>query len=134
VALLGLTFKAGTDDLRESPALRLGRELLARGASLTVHDPVAAGAGAALLRRSVAAPAEVVVASDVMAACRDADAVVVATEWPEYSSLDWSQLAGVMGGQVVVDARRIVDVGAVSGAGLRVLVLGVEVPALALVG
>ena len=50
VALLGLTFKAGTDDLRESPAIRLGRALLERGAHVTVFDPVALDRGVALLR------------------------------------------------------------------------------------
>lgn len=132
VALLGLTFKAGTDDLRESPALRLGRALLARGAQLTVHDPVATEAGAASLRRAATDGDDVSVAATALDACRDADAVVVATEWPEFGSLDWPTLADVMAGQVIVDARSAVDVPAATAAGLRVLALGVEAQAPAL--
>jgi len=129
VALLGVTFKAGTDDLRESPALRLGRALLARGASVSVYDPVAGDAGAASLSRTaVDAPERVSVAPTALEACRDADAVVVATEWPEFTQLDWAAIAAVMSGRFVVDARKVVAREAASAAGLRVLALGVEVP------
>jgi UDPglucose 6-dehydrogenase len=56
---------------------------------------------------------------------RDADAVVVATEWPEFALLDWEAIAPTMRGRVVADARRIVDVRAASAAGLEVISLGV---------
>jgi UDPglucose 6-dehydrogenase len=149
VALLGLTFKAGTDDLRESPAIRLGRGLLARGARVAAFDPVALERGIALLRagaaeaapgsaagsaaRSAAAGTLEPAASTMLEpatsaadAVRRADAVIVATEWPEFETLDWSSLAPSMSGDLVVDGRRIVDVRAASAAGLRVVALGVE--------
>jgi UDPglucose 6-dehydrogenase len=130
VALLGLTFKAGTDDLRESPAIRLGRALLERGAHVTVFDPVALDRGAALLRAggAEADPSGVRLdaASSAADAVRGAGAVVVATEWPEFGTLDWASLAPSMAGDLVVDGRRIVDVSAASAAGLRVVALGVE--------
>ena len=139
VALLGLTFKAGTDDLRESPAIRLGRGLLARGASLAAFDPVALERGIALLRAAAvheadaadgadADPAAVALkpAPSVADATRGAHAVVVATEWPEFGTLDWASIAPAMAGDLVVDGRRIVDAAAASAAGLRVIALGVE--------
>jgi UDPglucose 6-dehydrogenase len=133
VALLGLTFKAGTDDLRESPAMRLGQVLLSRGATVVAWDPVAGAAGVSALSASVeaaaggvhrAAPVER--AESAEDACRGADAVVVATEWPELAALDWAAIAPMMAGDLVVDGRRIVDRSAVSAAGLRLLSLGVE--------
>jgi UDPglucose 6-dehydrogenase len=126
VALLGLTFKAGTDDLRESPAIRLGRALMARGAHVAAYDPVALVAGSAMLRAGEIEDGAVEAADSVAAACRAADAVVVATEWPEFGSLDWAVIAPSMVGSVVVDGRRAVDEAAAAAAGLRVVALGVE--------
>ncbi len=131
VALLGLTFKAGTDDLRESPALRLGEALLARGAHVVAYDPVSLEAGAAALQALVPG-ASLQAASSAAEACAGADAVVVATEWPEFTELDWAALAPTMAGDVVVDGRRVVDAAAARAAGLRVLALGVEVTGAAL--
>ena len=131
VALLGLTFKAGTDDLRESPAIRLGAALLARGASVVAFDPVSLEPGTAMLAGLVpAAPVEA--ADSAEAACAGADAVVVATEWPQFGRLDWAAIAGTMAGEVIVDGRRIVDTDAAAAAGLRVVALGVEVTGAAL--
>ena len=137
VALLGLTFKAGTDDLRESPAIRLGRGLLARGASVAAFDPVALERGIALLRAAAAdcgrcgramTPRRLALeaAPSAADAARGAHAVVVATEWPEFATLDWASIAPAMAGDLVVDGRRIVDAAAASAAGLRVVALGVE--------
>jgi UDPglucose 6-dehydrogenase len=141
VALLGLTFKAGTDDLRESPALRLGTALLARGARVSAWDPAALAAGVARLAGRAGQPpaattpgvapgagqpavVPVHAAASAEDACAGADAVVVATEWPEFASLDWSLIAPSMRGDVVLDARRIVDAGLAREAGLRVVSLG----------
>ncbi len=131
VALLGLTFKAGTDDLRESPAIRLGGALLERGASVAAFDPVALTTGVALLTRG-GPDVPVEAAPTAAAACIGADAVVVATEWPEFGALDWSDIAPSMSGRVIVDGRRIVDVKAAAAAGMRVVALGVEVTGAAL--
>jgi UDPglucose 6-dehydrogenase len=131
VALLGLTFKAGTDDLRESPAIRLGGALLERGASVTAFDPVALATGVALLTGG-GPDVPVEAAPTAVAACAGADAVVVATEWPEFRSLDWAAIAATMSGRVIIDGRRVVDTEAAGAAGLRVVALGVEVTGAAL--
>jgi len=131
VALLGLTFKAGTDDLRESPAIRLGGVLLARGATVVAFDPVSLETGTAMLVRGLEG-ATLEAAPSAEAACAAADAVVFATEWPQFASLDWATIAPTMAGDLIIDGRRIVDAAAAGAAGLRVLALGVEVTGAAL--
>lgn len=121
ITILGLTFKAGTDDLRESRSLKIARLLATRGARLTLHDPLALAAGLDALH---GAGVDAAGASDAVAALSGADAVVVATEWPAYRALDWSAAAEHMAGHLVVDARGIVDLDAAAAAGLRVLVHG----------
>ncbi len=123
IGLLGLTFKAGTDDLRESPALRVAARLAARGAAVRAYDPVATLAGVARLRVDGVA---VEPASSAAEACAGADAVVAATEWPEFRRLDWAAVASTMPGRLVVDGRDVIDAAAASAAGFRVVVMGVE--------
>lgn len=97
LGLLGLTFKAGTDDLRDSPALAVADLLAADGAELTGHDPgVPAGTQAA-------GPVRVV--DDAYLAAKDASALVVLTEWPQFGELDWARLGEQMRHRVVVDTR-----------------------------
>jgi UDPglucose 6-dehydrogenase len=121
VALLGLTFKAGTDDLRESPAFRLARSLAAHGAIICAYDPVAT---LPAVEELAAQGIEVSGAASSLVACADADAVVIATEWPEFRSLPWADIAAVLRGKLVADARNVVDVDAATAAGLSVLSLG----------
>jgi UDPglucose 6-dehydrogenase len=122
VAVLGLTFKANTDDLRESPALRLAERLVARGADVVAFDPVATDRGVAQLAATGVTAAG---AATAEAAIVDADAVVVGTEWPEFRQLDWAALAPRMRGRFIADGRKVVDVTAATAAGLTVVTLGV---------
>ncbi len=131
VALLGLTFKAGTDDLRESPSIRLGQALAARGATVATFDPVSLVSGTEMLRK-LAPGAAIEAADSAAAACIGADAVVVATEWPQFGELPWAEIAPTMVGSVVIDGRRMVDTDVALEAGLRVVALGVEVKGAAL--
>ena len=104
VAVWGLTFKAGTDDLRDSPALEVVDRLLAAGAAVQAHDPTVA-----VHRNPV--PATVELATDPVAACAGADALVVLTEWPEYAAVDPAAAVAGLVGQAVVDARNLLDPG-----------------------
>jgi UDPglucose 6-dehydrogenase len=102
IGLLGLTFKAGTDDLRDSPALAVAADLLAEGAELTGFDP------------GCPAPVPgftdgIAVTDNAMTAAKDADAIVVLTEWPEFRALDWPALARVAATRTVVDTRNLLD-------------------------
>lgn len=115
IALLGLAFKPGTDDLRDAPAVDVARRLIDAGARVTAHDPcVESVPGLAALHH----------ADDVMAAVDRADAVVLMTEWPEYTSTDWGSVRAALRGDLVVDGRNALDPDTVSGAGLRYEAIG----------
>src|SRR4029078_5857608 len=91
LALFGLTFKAGTDDLRDSPALAVAALLRQAGAELTGYDPrlPAAGLGPDAPTMSVA--------DDPYGAAKDVDAIVILTEWPEFRTLHCTRLGAVAG-------------------------------------
>jgi UDPglucose 6-dehydrogenase len=117
IAVFGLAFKAGTDDVRESPALAIIARLRDVGADVIATDPVAGR------RARMADPALRLAASPVEAAA-GADAVLVVTEWPAYRELDWPAIAQAMAGSIVFDTRRVADPEAVAAAGLRLTALG----------
>jgi UDPglucose 6-dehydrogenase len=100
IALLGLAFKPGTDDMREAPSLVLAGRLLSEGADVTAWDPVANGA---------AHLHGVVIAASAPEALDGADAAVIVTEWPELRELDWAEMAGRMRNRVIVDGRNLLD-------------------------
>ena len=108
VAVLGLSFKPGTSDVRESPAFPIMSELLQEGAVLHAHDPVAIEEA-----RKVFAKPEVNFCKDLDAALDDADAVVVVTPWREYHDLP-ARLRDRDQPPVLVDSRRAFDKRAVS--------------------
>lgn len=111
LGLLGLAFKAGTNDLRDSPALKIAGLLKAEGAELVAYDPAIPAAVEGVTD-------DVTVVDDVQQAAKDANALVVLTEWPQFRSLDWAALAGTMTGQVVVDTRNLLDIDVLGRAGL----------------
>ena len=117
VALLGLAFKADTDDVRASPALALAANLRAAGAEVLAHDPRAED-------RARLADPQLAVAPSALEALEGADVAVVATEWAEYRALDWVAGAAAMRGSLVYDTRGVVDVEATRMAGLRLVRLG----------
>lgn len=101
VAVLGLTFKPHTDDLRESPSFGLIAALAGRGASVRAHDPLPQAVAAAETRLGGAAWAS----ADIDEALAGADAAILATAWPEYRALNWAQLATRMRRPLVFDGR-----------------------------
>jgi UDPglucose 6-dehydrogenase len=99
VTVLGLAYKAGTSTLRRSTAVELIRALLKEGAKVQAFDPKVPMLPDDLASRLVLAP-------DALAAVRGADALVIATEWPEFRSLAADDVAAAMAGNIVVDASR----------------------------
>ncbi len=103
IAALGLAFKAYTDDVRESPALDIIRKLLGAGARVTAYDPAATERA-----REVLPPSESLsYASDVYEAAKDADAVVILTEWKEFAALDLKRLRETLRFPIVIDGRNL---------------------------
>ncbi|MDH4363238.1 MAG: UDP-glucose/GDP-mannose dehydrogenase family protein [Acidimicrobiia bacterium] len=113
IALLGLAFKPGTDDLREASSLVLAARLAAEGASLVVHDPVV---GDQALDALPAGTVKVARAADALAG---ADAAIVVTEWPEYLDLVHPALASSMARPLLVDGRNLIDPDAAASAGFE---------------
>ena len=114
LAVLGVTFKPDTDDLREAPSLVIVPKLVAMGASVTAYDP--AGAAAA---RALPAFRDVRWADTADAALRGADAVVVLTEWNEFRGLSGHRIAELVRAPVVIDLRNALDAEEMRAAGLR---------------
>jgi UDPglucose 6-dehydrogenase len=110
VALLGLTFKANTDDLRASPAIAVAQVLIEAEVAVTAYDPQGMPGARRLLPRAA-------FAADPYAAAQDADAVVLATEWDEFKTLDLSRLKSVMRKPVVVDLRNLYTAAPMRAAG-----------------
>jgi UDPglucose 6-dehydrogenase len=102
VALLGLAFKPDTDDMREASSLVLSARLQGEGATVVAYDPVAEARADELLP-SVALCASVGEALD------GADAAILVTEWPEFSELEWGELARRMANPLIVDGRNFLD-------------------------
>jgi UDPglucose 6-dehydrogenase len=108
VALLGLAFKANTDDMREAPSIVLAGRLLAEGASVRGWDPVAGGD---------ALPAGVEIVGSIAEAVRGADAAVIVTEWAELRDLASVETREAMANPLIVDGRNLLDPAATRAAG-----------------
>ncbi|MEU4160242.1 UDP-glucose/GDP-mannose dehydrogenase family protein [Actinoplanes sp. NPDC026670] len=104
IGLLGLAFKPNTDDLRDAPALDIANSLIARGARVKLHDPVATGRFRIEQPELSAYLSETI--DDVFADC---DAVVLVTEWAQYLELDWSKFVGLMRTPILLDGRHVLD-------------------------
>ena len=117
VGALGLTFKAGTDDLRESPALAIISELRRRGAAVRAFDPTTVGE---LTPNQTVVLDGIHVVADALEVADGADVVVVFTEWPEFAKIDLDRLAARLTRPVtVVDTRNLLDPVLVREAGLE---------------
>jgi len=102
VGLWGLAFKPDTDDLREAPAVRIAQALLAAGAHVRAYDPKAMAAAREVLP-------EVAFTADAYSAAHLADAVILVTDWPEFSALDFATVKELMCCPVVIDGRNALD-------------------------
>ncbi len=112
IALLGLAFKANTDDMREASSLVLAARLQADGAQVSAYDPVAEDEARKLM-------VGVEFADSPAGALDGADACIIVTEWPEFAELDWQELAERMPGRLVIDGRNFLDRQQVREAGLQ---------------
>ena len=108
IALLGLAFKAGTDDTREAPSLVLASRLIAEGAEVSAWDPVVDGA--ALIPQAA-------FSTTVQEAVRGADAAVIVTEWDELRDLARPEIRDLMARPLIIDGRNLLDPGQVRAAG-----------------
>jgi UDPglucose 6-dehydrogenase len=109
IGLWGLAFKAGTDDVRESPAVKIARKLVAGGATVTAYDPAVKAIDAEEIR----------VVENPVEAAKGADVLVVATEWPQFAGVDLRAVRDAMAGDAIVDLRNLLDPLTVRQLGMR---------------
>jgi len=110
IGALGLTFKANTDDLRESPAIDIVRGLVGRGAVVSAYDPQGMDNARSILTG-------VRFATDPYDAAQEAEALVILTEWPEFASLDLTRIQNVVASPTIIDFRNLYDASDVAAAG-----------------
>src|SRR5581483_288161 len=103
LAVLGLAFKGGTDDIRESPALALVQCLLKEGSAITAYDPAAMDRAREVLGASIS------FTNSPYEAAQDADALLILTEWEEFANLDLERIRQVLRYPIVIDGRNLYD-------------------------
>jgi UDPglucose 6-dehydrogenase len=119
IALLGLAFKPGTDDMREAPSIVLAARLIAEGAEVRAWDPVADGGRLE----------GVTVVGSVAEAVAGADAAVIVTEWPELAGLASPEVREAMANPLIIDGRNLLEPAAARAAGFRYEGMGRPAPA-----
>ena len=120
IAALGLAFKGGTDDIRESPALEIVELMLREGAVVRAYDPAAA----ARAKEIIPAGRQMLYADDLYEAVRDADAVVILNDWQEFAELDLQRLRTALRYPIMVDGRNLFDPAAMAAQGFTYLSVG----------
>jgi UDPglucose 6-dehydrogenase len=125
LAVLGLAFKGGTDDIRESPAIDIVKMLLKEGCCVTLFDPAAMERA-----KSVLPPDEMVrYASDMYEAAKDAHAVLILTDWQEFAAIDLDRLRDTLRHPIVIDGRNLFDPESMHSKGFSYFSVGRPYPA-----
>ena len=117
VAMLGLSFKPKTDDIRFSPAVALAQRLIAEGATVCAYDPQALG-------RAIAEEPSIVAAAGEYEAVKGAEALIIATEWPQFAALDWNRVRNSMTRPLLFDGRNLLDPAAMQELGFEYYCFG----------
>jgi len=117
IGVLGLSFKPETDDMRDSPAVAVIRALLEKGAVVQAFDPQAMGVAAKELP-------EVALCGDSYAACENAEALVIVTEWNQFRMLDLERVKSLLRSPVIVDLRNVYEPGPMRDAGFTYVCVG----------
>ncbi|HKW85466.1 MAG TPA: UDP binding domain-containing protein, partial [Nitrospiraceae bacterium] len=117
VALLGLSFKPNTNDIREAPALTIAERLLAEGAVLRVYDPTALEEGTKVLRGAIPC-------ADAYDAARGADALVLVTEWNQFRNLDFARIKTALRRPILIDLRNVYEPDRIAALGFHYVSVG----------
>jgi UDPglucose 6-dehydrogenase len=111
LGILGLTFKPNTDDIRDSPAIKIISSLIKEGASISAFDPAGMEASKQVLN-------DVRYVRDMYDVAKDADALIIITEWNEFRNLDWERVKALLRSPLVIDLRNIYEPSRVKSKGL----------------
>jgi nucleotide sugar dehydrogenase len=115
ITILGLSFKPGTDDTRDSPAVAVADRLIEAGAEVIAYDP--------MVKRVEGSP-DIVIVNDPISAAQGSSAVLLMTDWPEFARIDVGALAKSMRGTLLMDGRNLLDPDDVVRAGLEYVGVG----------
>ncbi|GHV29987.1 UDP-glucose 6-dehydrogenase [Synergistales bacterium] len=118
IAVLGLAFKPGTDDMREAPSITLINDLVEHGADITAFDPIAEDNAKSVL------PGSVKYARSAGEAITGADAAVLVAEWPEFGSIDWARAGSHMKGKILFDGRNMYEPQTIKNLGFEYYCIG----------
>jgi UDPglucose 6-dehydrogenase len=121
LGVLGLAFKGGTDDCRESPAIDIVKRLRTEGAEIVAYDPVATQRAKYLL-----ADDSIGFAQNAYEVCDGAHALLVLTEWPDFTLMDWPRVRHLLKLPIVLDGKNLLDPAAVRSAGLHYFGVGIS--------
>ncbi|MCC2646903.1 MAG: UDP-glucose 6-dehydrogenase [Rickettsiaceae bacterium] len=117
IAVLGLTFKADTDDVRSSPAVDIIKLLVERKANIKAYDPEGIENAKAIL-------GGVEFAGSIQDAAKDADCILILTEWPEFAKFDYGTVSNILKSKLIIDLRNILDSKKVTSQGFRYICVG----------
>jgi UDPglucose 6-dehydrogenase len=117
IGILGLSFKPNTDDVRDSPALKIIPALQAHGAKIKAYDPVAIPAAQQALR-------DVAYCADAYATCAGSDAMVLATEWNQFRALDLERVRSLLQEPIIIDLRNVYEPETMRRLGFRYAAVG----------
>jgi UDPglucose 6-dehydrogenase len=120
IGVLGLAFKGGTDDVRESPAICIIKSLLAEGCQVAAYDPAAMEKARAVLPEGDSMR----YVNDELEAAGGAHALLIVTEWPQFATLDLDRLRRIMRYPVVIDGRNLFDLKQMAAAGFHYYSMG----------
>lgn len=120
IAVWGLAFKGGTDDCRESPAMDIVSEIIKHSSNVTVYDPKAMDNAKKLIGDKVK------YAQDAYEACKDADILVILTEWEEFRNADLNKIRGQMKTHKILDLRNMLNATEVKAAGFDYACIGMR--------
>ncbi|MGA3210626.1 MAG: UDP-glucose/GDP-mannose dehydrogenase family protein, partial [Terriglobales bacterium] len=119
LGVLGLAFKGGTDDVRESPAVAIVESLVAEGCEVQAYDPAASGHA-----REVLGDKNVRYVASAYEAAENADALLVLTEWNEFRHLDYGRIRQLLRYPILIDGRNLLDPQQMRGHGFTYLSMG----------
>ena len=115
IAVLGLTFKPETDDMRDAPSIPIVHRLIENGAHVRAYDPVGMETARAVMPQGAQA-SRITYCTDALDAARDADALILVTEWNEFRAIPAVRFRDLMRGRVIIDLRNVYDPSAMADA------------------
>lgn len=122
IAVLGLTYKAGTDDVRASPAIEIIKNLLDKGAYVKAFDPMGLENSQKTFKNE-----NLLYLDFAIKACDFADAIVITTEWSEFQELDWQKIYSLVKSPIIIDLRNILKADEMESIGFRYYTVGSKI-------